>query len=103
MPASIAIVVPPHLTTPLELQALLLPHATLALLAALGVLFLVLTCLWYQGLGETRRTAELFLTACRHMKSGLITASIVGCWTWTATLLVASAEASQRGNARLGW
>jgi len=103
MPASIAIVVPPHLTTPLELQALLLPHATLALLAALGVLFLVLTWLWYQGLGETRRTAEWFLTAGRNMKSGIITASIVGCWTWTATLMVSSAEGYQHGIAGPYW
>lgn len=45
----------------------------------------------------TRRTSEWFSTAGRHIKTGLVAASIVSAWTWAATLLQSSTVAYQFG------
>jgi SSS family transporter len=45
----------------------------------------------------TKKTFEWFYTAGRNVKSGLISASVVSSWTWTATLLQSSSVAYQFG------
>ncbi|MGC2382381.1 MAG: hypothetical protein WA631_04655 [Nitrososphaeraceae archaeon] len=45
----------------------------------------------------TKKTFEWFYTAGRNVKSGLIAASVVSSWTWTATLIQSSSVAYQFG------
>ena len=45
----------------------------------------------------TKKTFEWFYAAGRNVKSGLIAASVVSSWTWTATLLQSSSVAYQFG------
>lgn len=42
-------------------------------------------------------TSEMFSTAGRSVKSGLVAAAVVSSWTWAATLLQSSAVAYQYG------
>lgn len=43
------------------------------------------------------QTSEMFSTAGRSVKSGLVAAAVVSSWTWAATLLQSSAVAYQYG------
>ncbi len=45
----------------------------------------------------TKKTFEWFYAGGRYVKSGLIAASVVSSWTWTATLLQSSSVAYQFG------
>jgi len=39
------------------------------------------------------QTSEMFTTAGRSLKSGLVAASVVSTWTWAATLLTSTSMA----------
>ena len=43
------------------------------------------------------QTSEMFSTAGRSVKSGLVAAAVVSSWTWAATLLQSSAVAYKYG------
>jgi Na+/proline symporter len=55
-----------------------------------------LTCLYYRYQHEVI-TSEMFSTAGRSVKSGLVASAVVSSWTWAATLLQSSAVAYQYG------
>ena len=66
-------------------------------------LLMIGTCLELLLIGKTNRyqhevqTSEMFSTAGRTVKSGLVAAAVVSSWTWTATLLQSSGVAYQYG------
>jgi SSS family transporter len=59
-------------------------------------LIALLTFLEERYLGEVV-TAEMFVTACRSVKTGLTASAIVSAWTWAATLLQSSTVAYNYG------
>lgn len=62
------------------------------IIATFGIIFLIFSILWWKIIKKVpyHNTAEWFLTAGRNMKGGIVTASIVGTWTWAATIMVSS-------------
>ncbi|KAK0643412.1 urea active transporter [Cercophora newfieldiana] len=70
------------------------------LIIGLGVLFAVVMIITTWSLKRYNRelqTSEMFTTAGRSLKSGLVAASVVSTWTWAATLLQSSAVAYRYG------
>lgn len=66
------------------------------LIIGLGVLFAVIMIVVTWSLKRYNyelQTSEMFTTAGRSLKSGLVAASVVSTWTWAATLLQSSAVA----------
>ncbi|KAK5653951.1 hypothetical protein OQA88_7876 [Cercophora sp. LCS_1] len=70
------------------------------LIIGLGVLFAVIMIIVTWSLKRYNyelQTSEMFTTAGRSLKSGLVAASVVSTWTWAATLLQSSAVAYRYG------
>jgi SSS family transporter len=57
---------------------------------------IVLMCIHHRYNAELQ-TSEMFSTAGRRVKSGLVSAAVVSSWTWAATLLQSSAVAYKYG------
>jgi len=66
------------------------------LIIGLGVLFAVFMIIITWALKRYNsevQTSEMFSTAGRTLKSGLVASSVLSTWTWAATLLQSSAVA----------
>lgn len=61
---------------------------------SLGMIFTTWILKRYQG---EEQTSEMFSTAGRTVKSGLVSSAVVSSWTWAATLLQSSGVAYRYG------
>ncbi|KAH0120164.1 hypothetical protein KCU82_g22809, partial [Aureobasidium melanogenum] len=61
---------------------------------ALGMMFITWALRRYNN---ELQTSEVFSTAGRSVKSGLVAAAVISSWTWAATLLQSSAVAYDYG------
>jgi urea-proton symporter len=64
--------------------------------AVLGIVDPMLTTLFGRYQHEVQ-TSEMFSTAGRTVKSGLVASAVVSSWTWAATLLQSSTVAYEYG------
>ncbi|KAJ3277876.1 hypothetical protein HK104_002881, partial [Borealophlyctis nickersoniae] len=70
--------------------------------AFFSIVMSLLTLAQKRYLGETQ-TSEMFATAGRSVKTGLVASAVVSAWTWAATLLQSSTVAYQYGVAGPFW
>ena len=70
------------------------------ILVGLGFLFafgMILTTWVLKRYNNEQQTSEMFNTAGRTVKSGLVASAVVSSWTWAATLLQSSGVAYRYG------
>lgn len=66
-------------------------------LGALFAVFMIIITWSLKRYNNELQTSEMFTTAGRSLKSGLIASSVVSTWTWAATLLQSTSVAYRYG------